>query len=380
MLEAEVAPARRPWRIVVVLAVPVVIATIVTIMLTREEMVPLVLPAPVATPPAPREPRIDQPIEYIAAASDAPVIAVASARHVWISRDDGKTFRRALEDASGELYGISIEPTGRVYAMYGENKKWRSPGGGGVDTIEMVFGIADVDGRERWRPANEMLAAPIDVRAGTLVGTQSTVIGHDAGESWSKPSSSWHVWRSAIDEHPTVRYFASRRDKPDACEDCGRGFALLVAREGGRLDPVWTMLDHTDLYTDDWPYSLLACAGFAGSTLYLAARDHDKTTLMVIGGDGKVLRREALGAAESCTIAGNDRAAYMALGADMIRIDTGEQRVAPAGSLTPRGANDRDELAVDEHGFLLYVADGCVWRYTESGSGNPRSVICGPHR
>jgi hypothetical protein len=69
----------------------------------------------------------------------------------------------------------------------------------------------------------------------------------------------------------------------------------------------------------------------------------------------------------------------MLLANDMIRIDTDELRVAPSAALASRLADDRDRLAVDEHGALPYVADACVWRYTESGR-KPHRVVCGAHR
>lgn len=352
-----------------------VIAAVVIAHRGREVELSIVLPQPPITPP-PRGVQIGEPIEYVAAASDAPVIAVGSARHLWISRDDGKTFARALDDGDAEIYGISVEPSGRVYGMWGEHKVWKSPGGrGGVDTIEFAFGIAEPDGRERWRPVNERIAAPFDTRAGDIVGEGAPIIGHDAGESWTTPASarSWHIWRAALDDHRTPRFFATRRSAPDSCEDCGRGFALLV---GKQLTPVWTMLDHTDLYTDDFPYSHLACMGFGGSNLYVVTHDH----LIAVAGTGKVIEREAIPAIETCTIAGNDRATYMAAGSSVIRIDTGEQRVAPSSALTPRATDERDELAVDQHGALLYRADACIWRYTESGAGPGDPIVCGPHR
>lgn len=351
-----------------------------------ETVVPVLVAAPVAPPPAPATstPHIDEPIEYLAAASDAPVIAVASGHHVWISRDDGATFAPALQDPGAEIYDLSVDPAGRVYALWGENKRWRSPGGGGVDTIEFALGTADLDGRERWRPVAETIAAPLDARGGWVVGSGAPVIGRDFGASWTPvPSGSWHVWRASIDDHHTARFLASRIDAPESCEDCGRGLTLLVAREGQPLTRAWSMLDRTEISTDDFPANVLACAGFAGSTLYLVARAPKGARLIAVTGDGKVLKKESLNkvaADATCTIAGNDHAAFMALGDDMIRIDTGELRVAPAGALTPRSANDRDVLALDEHGSLLYVADACVWRYTESGTGPRHKVVCGSHR
>ncbi len=89
---------------------------------------------------------------------------------------------------------------------------------------------------------------------------------------------------------------------------------------------------------------------------------------------------EGLPADVTCTIAGNDRAVFMALGDDIMRIDTDELRVAPGGAITPQAAGDRDDLAVDEHGHLLYVANACVWRYTEAGARHRDQVVCGPHR
>ena len=89
---------------------------------------------------------------------------------------------------------------------------------------------------------------------------------------------------------------------------------------------------------------------------------------------------EGLPADVTCTIAGNDRAAFMALGDDIMRIDTDELRVAPRGAITPQVAGERDDLAVDEHGYLLYVANACVWRYAEAGARHRDKVVCGRPR
>jgi hypothetical protein len=144
------------------------------------------------------------------------------------------------------------------------------------------------------------------------------------------------------------------------------------------------MLDRTEISTDQFPTNVVACAGFAGSTLYLVAREPRGARLLAVSGAGKVLPEpalpEGLPADVTCTIAGNDRAAFMALGDDILRIDTDELRVAPGGAITPQAPGERDDLAVDEHGHLLYVANACVWRYTEAGARQRDKVVCGPHR
>src|SRR5262245_34362178 len=103
MLQAAVSRARRrPWRLVALLALAVaalagfVLAAFVRAAPDSDDkaVVPVAVPVPQPEPslgPADAL-SIDEPIEYLAAASDAPVIAVASGHHVWISRDDGKTF------------------------------------------------------------------------------------------------------------------------------------------------------------------------------------------------------------------------------------------------------------------------------------------------
>lgn len=348
-------------------------------------LAPVARPAP--PPPAAHAPDLDEPIGYLAAASDAPVIAVASEHRVWISRDDGKTFAPALADPRAELYDLTVDPDGRVYALWGENKIWRSPGGrGGVDTIELELGIAELDGRERWRPTHDVVAAPLDARAGWIVGTGWPVIGRDFGDSWTRiPSSDrWHVWRASIDDHHTARFLASRIDAPGSCEDCARGLSLLVSRDGGPPRHVWSMLDRMEIPTDQLPTNVVACAGFAGATLYLVAREPRGPRLIAVSGDGKVVPKQplpdGLPADVTCTIAGNDRAAFIALGDDILRIDSDELRVAPGGAITPQVAGERDDLAVDEHGHLLYVANACVWRYTEAGAGHRDAVVCGPRR
>jgi hypothetical protein len=398
MLQAAVTRARhRSWRLVARLALAV--AALAGFVLTALEyatpdsddraVVPVAVPMaqPEPSPGAADAPSIDEPIGYLAAASDAPVIAVASEHHVWISRDDGETFAPALHDPRAELYDLTVDPSGRVHAMWGENKIWRSPGGrGGVDTIEFVLGIAEVDGRERWRPTHDVLAAPLDTRAGWIVGTGWPVIGRDSGDTWTRVPASdrWHVWRASIDDHHTARFFASRIDAPESCENCARGLSLLVSRDGRSLRRVWSMLDRKEISTDQFPTNVIACAGFAGSTLYLVAREPKGARLIAVSGDGKLLPKpplpEGLAADVTCTIAGNDRAAFMALGDDIMRIDTDELRVAPRGAITPQAPGDRDDLAVDAHGHLLYVANACVWRYAEAGVRYPDKVVCGPHR
>src|SRR5882672_5854834 len=362
MLQAAVAGARRrPWRLVALFALAVAaFAGFVLAAFVRaapdsgaKAVVPVVVPVAQPEPAPAPAPGIDEPIEYLAAASDAPVIAVASGHHVWISRDDGETFEPALHDPRAELYDLTVDPSGRVYAMWGENKIWRSPGGrGGVDTIEFVLGIAELDGRERWRPTHDVLAAPLDTRAGWIVGTGWPVIGRDFGDTWTRVPSSdrWHVWRASIDDHHTARFFASWIDAPESCENCARGLSLLVSRDGRSLRRVWSMLDRREIPTDQFPTNVVACAGFAGSTLYLVAREPKGARLIAVSGDGKVLPKQAppegLPADVTCTIAGNDRAAFMALGDDIMRIDTDELRVAPGGAITPQAAGERDDLAV----------------------------------
>lgn len=402
MLQAAVTHARRrPWRLVALLALALaafagfVVAAFVRAAPDSGDKAgvpvvgPVVVPVPRPEPspqPAPA-PSIDEPIEYLAAASDAPVIAVASGHHVWISRDDGATFAPALHDPPAELYGLTVDPSGRVYAMWGENKIWRSPGGrGGVDTIEFVLGIAELDGRERWRSTHDMLAAPLDARAGWIAGTGGPVIGRDFGDTWTRVPSSdrWHVWRASIDDHHTARFLASRIDAPESCEDCARGLSLLVSRDGRSLRRVWSMRDREEISTDQFPTNVVACAGFAGSTLYLVAREPKGARLIAVSGDGKLLPQpslpQGLPADVTCTIAGNDRAAFMALGDDILRIDTDELRVAPGGAIAPQAPGERDELAVDARGHLLYVANACVWRYTEAGARHRDQVVCGAHR
>lgn len=398
MLHASVIAARRrPWRLVALLLLAVavfagfVLAAFVYAAPDSDDkaVVPTVVPVarPQPSPEPAHAPDIDEPIEYLAAASDAPVIAVASGHHVWISRDDGKTFAPALHDPHAELYDLTVDPSGRVHAMWGENKIWRSPGDrGGVDTIEFVIGIAELDGRERWRPAHDVLAAPLDARAGWIVGAGWPVIGKDSGDTWTRVPSSdrWHVWRASIDDHHTARFFASRINAPESCEDCARGLSLLVSHDGRSLRRVWSMRDRTEISTDQLPTDVVACAGFAGSTLYLVAREPKGARLIAVSGNGKVLPKpalpEGLPADVTCTIAGSDRAAFMALGDDIMRIDTDELRVAPGGAITPQAAGERDTLAVDGHGYLLYVANACVWRYAEAGAGHRDKIVCGPHR
>jgi len=149
MLVSEVtrAPCRR--RTLAKLAFAFAFAAIMALVPTRHQdattssavPAPAVVPAPVAPAPvapvapapvapvAPALPAlIDEPLVKIVAASDAPVIAVASEHRVWISRDDGKTFAPALQ-GTGSASELFVEPSGRVYTLRSNAREHRAADG-----------------------------------------------------------------------------------------------------------------------------------------------------------------------------------------------------------------------------------------------------------
>src|SRR5258707_5596181 len=144
--------------------------------------------------------------------------------------------------------------------------------------------------RRPWRLV-PLLAAPLETGAGWIVGTGWPVIGRDSGDTWTRVPSSdrWHVWRASIDDHHIVRFFASWIDAPEFCQNCARGLSLLVSRDGRSLRRVWSMLDRRAIPTDQFPTNVVACAGFAGTTLYLVAREPKGARLIAVSGDGQVL-------------------------------------------------------------------------------------------
>lgn len=392
MLVHEVSPPRRRWwPVAAALALAGVISA--AILLDQKPRGASPAPAPVvadpapapatpppAAPPSPSPPAvcdpqhppagaIDEPIEYVAAASDAPVIAVASLHHVWISRDDGKTFTRALESGGG-IRSLFAEPDGRVYAVRGD---W-------VNHPAEELGIAEPDGRERWRePPGDAL--PVDARGGWIVGMASPdgmLVGWDAGNKWERipATHGWNPWRLAMGTGRVSYYLAKRIDAVD------HSMHLLAASEAGRARSLWSMplAEEAGVGTPD---GIIPCAALAGDTLYIVVRGTrpGSSRLLAIGPDGHP--HERLGQLFddpklTCDIAGNERATYMTLHTSVtmyrvIRIDTDEPRdVAEYTTGFKR-------IVVDAHGNLVFLENGCLQRVSQAG--RQTQLVCGPdHR
>jgi hypothetical protein len=388
MLASEVtrAPCRRRILAKLALTFAFVLGAIMALVLTRHQdaTTTSVAPAPAAAPVpvAPAPPAlIDEPLVKIVAASDAPVIAVASEHQVWISRDDGKTFAPALQGtrSADELF---VEPAGRVYALRSAVREHRAADGVVHARSENELGIAELDGRERWHELTDDMV-PLVARGGWIagLGTGGVEIGQNAGDSWSfvPGSQEWNPWVIAVGEQGVVRFLASRMGKDDTLDS---GMSLLVAHDGRRATAVWSMrvADLPSVPSDETP-----CAGFAGSTLHLVVTDRKAgprgTRLISIGGDGAVRARVlanlvggvVLDPGLTCEIAGNEHAAYLALDGVVFRIDTSEPRVSDHTS------NEFQSIAVDAHGDLLVLARRCVRRF-QAGSRREDEVVCGPAR
>lgn len=330
-------------------------------------------PAPAPTPPPDANEAIkgliDEPIKLVAAASDAPVIALGSEQHVWISRDDGKTFARAL-DSAGKIESLFVEPDGRVYVVRIDN---------GDHGPVAELGVAEPDGRERWRePPSESI--PLDARAGWIVGMASRggmVVGWDVGNKWDRipASRDWNPWRMTMGAGRVSRYLATKIGAPEG------GMHLLAAREAGRAKVLWSVPSADGV---GGPDSVVPCAGFAGDTLHLVVRGHTpgSSRLVAVGPDGRAREQALVGQLLddrelTCEIAGNDRAAYLTLHTyrtldQVMRIDgAGVRDVAAYGF-------GFDRLAVDAHGNLLFLAHGCVIRLTQAS--RQTQLACGPDR
>jgi hypothetical protein len=344
-------------------------------------------PAPVVVDPAPRPPAppppapppvrapqrrptgaIDEPIEFVAAASDAPVIAVASQHHAWVSRDDGKTFLRALEGGGG-INSLFVDPDGQVYAVRSD---W-------VTGPAEQLGIADRDGRERWRePPRESL--PVDARNGWIVGRaprDGMLVGWDGGNRWERipATHGWNPWLMTMGTGRVSYYLAQKIDADD------HSMHLLAASEAGRARSLWSLplADNVGVGTPD---RVIPCAGFAGDTLHIIVRGPRPGTsrLLAIGPDGRPRERALWGLDDSkltCDIAGNDRATYITLHTSVTmyrvtRIDTDEPHDVAEYTVGFK------RTAVDAHGNLVYLQNGCLQRI--SPAGRQTLLACGPDR
>lgn len=399
MLASEVTRASRR-RTVAKLALAFALGAIVALLIPRRPGAPPpAVPAPaVATAPvAPAPPAaiqrsetgdsaprgIDEPLVKIVAASDAPVIAIASKHRVWISRDDGQTFAPALQGAGVELgFELFVEPSGRVYALRSVLKEHRAANGVLYAGTADDLGIAELDGRERWRELTDGMV-PWTAGDGSIAGvaTGGVEIGRDTGGSWSfvPGSQGWNPWLISLGERGVVRFLASRMGKNDMLDSA---LSLVVARQGRRATAVWSMplADMPEVPGDEIP-----CAGFAGSTLHLVATDRKLgprgTRLISIASDGSVHTRVpadlvagvVLDPGMTCEIAGNARAAYLALDHIVFRIDTRELQ------LSDHTSSEFHSIAVDSHGDLLVLARRCV-RRLHAGSRREDELACGPLR
>lgn len=328
--------------------------------------VPVEIPAsppPVVPAPPAGSRRLDEPIKLIGAASDAPVIAVATTHQVWVSRDGGASFARALA-GDGEVASLVVESTGRVYAT-------RTDSGDRRMTSEL--GILETDGTERWRqpPGGGYL---LDARDGRVVmmATNGIAIGTRAGEVWDRVAASreWIPLRTSVGADGVARFLATRNEGSDPA------LYLLEVRGGGRARVVWSTP-----FSDGVGGSseITPCAGFAGDRLYVVVRDHalDLVTkrhtgrLVAVHADGRAEARTLVGQVLNddgltCDIAGNDRAAYLSfstrrIGHETLRIDVAEPRAESEYMMA------FDRMAVDAHGRLLHLAHGWLGRISESG-------------
>jgi hypothetical protein len=247
------------------------------------------------------------------------------------------------------------------------------------------LGIAELDGRERWRQPPEG-SYPRAARAGWIAGTANAgglEIGWNAGDSWDRVPASreWNSWQMAMGEHRTSRFLATRMGGTDPA------LYLLAAHEGGRAAVVWSTPDADVVGA---PSEIIPCAGFAGETLHVVVRDRQADAsgwhhgkLVTVGPDGRARERVLVGqmlddAGLTCEIAGNDRAAFLVLNAPrrtlnwVVRIDLAEPRNETSGG------SSFERIDVDAHGQFMFLAHGCVSRMNDAGNQN--TVVCGPDR
>jgi hypothetical protein len=330
--------------------------------------VPASAPAPATASvppisPVPGQRKLDEPITMIAAASDAPVIAVATAHRLWVSRDGGESFAAALP-GDGEFLTLVVEPKGRVYAVRTDM---------GDRRLTQELGILDPDGTERWRQprGGDLL---LDARDGQLLAMfpDGFVIGMHAGDAWERvpASRAWIPLRASVGADGVARYLAVHSGGTD------HALYLLEVRGGGRARVVWSTPFSDGIGA---PSEVTPCAGFAGDRLYLVLRDREPDPrtkwrpgkLITVQRDGRAEARTLPGEVLhddglSCEIAGNDRAAYLALGSRRI----GHQTLRIDGA-EPSAVGDYsmafDRIAVDAHGRLLHVRNGRLGRLSESG-------------
>lgn len=391
MFLTDPARSRRQTRVQIVFAIVMVIALRLIVVLARDRAAEPprapVAPAPVAPAPAavvePRDatspPLINEPLVKVVAASDAPVIAVASEHRVWISRDGGRTFASALPGTTW-VSDLLVEPTGRVYVLRYDTREVRKANGALYARGHGELGIAELDGRERWRELSDGMV-PLVARDGWIagLGRGSVEIGQNAGDSWTgvPGATAWNPWMIALGERGAVRFLGSRTAKDDQLD---AGLSVVVAHDGRPATAVWSMrlAAMAGVPSDETP-----CAGFAGQVLHLVTTDAKAgpsgTRLIRVDGNGKVRTRAladlvagiVLDPGLTCEIAGNEHAAFLALDNVLFRLDTREPQISNHDS------NEIRALAVDAHGDLVVLARRCVRRlYT--GSSREDELVCGP--
>ncbi|HEX7942770.1 MAG TPA: hypothetical protein VF488_13245, partial [Gemmatimonadaceae bacterium] len=167
-------------------------------------------------------------------------------------------------------------------------------------------------------------------------------------------------------------YLAQKMDGVD------HGMHLLAASEAGRARSLWSLPSADGVGTPD---GAIPCAAFAGDTLHIVRGTRPGSgRLLATGPDGRPRERFSVGLDDgklTCDIAGNERATYMTVHTDrtlhrLIRIDTDQPReVAEFTTGFKR-------MAVDAHGNLLYLQNGCLQRISQVG--RQTVLACGPDR
>jgi hypothetical protein len=328
---------------------------------TVRVQVPVVVPRLVVLPVHTLEPaRIGARIDHVAASSAAPVIALAAKDAVWISRDDGATFTRALAH-DGEVTDLFADADGNVYA----NRNG-------------VLGVAARDGGERWFELphldGELLAAVTSRTGAVAVVAEQWGVGTVAAWATDRayhvvvPGDVWNALAAAL---PT----------PD------EGHLLVSQRTGEHAwsAPELHVRDHVvwrGRYDDrpDLPRTSTPCAGITGDTLWIVQRDPDPVSttslssrLLVVddhGGERRVaLSGVNLEAARvTCTIIGNARGAYASFAIDGHDPRLYELDAARGVASYLDRADLLDLRAVDHAGRAIGLADGKLVRRASDGT------------
>jgi hypothetical protein len=328
---------------------------------TRLVPMPVLVPRLVVVPVHTLEPaRIAARIDHVAASSGAPVIALAAKDAVWISRDDGASFARALVH-DGEVTELFADADGNVYAN-------RSG----------VLGVAARDGVERWSELphldGELLAA-VTSRTGAVavvaeqwgVGTVGAWAGDRAYQTLV-PGDVWNALAVALPSPNEGRLLVSQRTGEHAWSAPELHVGDHVVWRG-RYD------DRPDL-----PRTSTPCAGITGDTLWIVQRDPDPVSttslssrLLVVDAAGKE-RRVALpgvdleAARVTCTIAGNPGGAYVSFAIDGHDARLYELDAARGVATFLDGGDVLDLRAVDHAGRALGLADGKLVRRAPDGT------------